>query len=438
MKQYMRRLAKERDALGEGLLTLLIVGFPLAYALQELVGATSGVVTVSERALNLLAACAVMIFRRPRLSARSWSIILALVLFAALFSVTMFLRLVVDGENSLTPPSVLFGLFWGIGIIPAIAVLWARLGRQSNDVRLLGILLAGNTIFLIMTILEGRELLHTQFGRFRTESGINQIYLGHMAVMNVYLAAVWHSRMDKWRLPKLTLLTALFAISAGVFGMVAAASRGPIISLFAVFLLWALPNANRLLGAAAISLAAVVAYVLLSVLDPLALFNLTGSSLFVRLAETYDYQHELRWEMLQIAFARFLASPLFGGELLVWGTYPHNYLVEILMATGLAGMALFLAVFVPAWRACLTAAMRRRLTFFHLLFCHMSFAFLFSGSVADMHMLWTSMAVVLSIGAASAGQATPWRRVSKPARLPGALSEGEGVVIRGGASWGGR
>ncbi|WP_340833794.1 O-antigen ligase family protein [Polaribacter sejongensis] len=75
----------------------------------------------------------------------------------------------------------------------------------------------------------------------------------------------------------------------------------------------------------------------------------TGSSIFARTvetAETGDNNRSIIWNQ---ALSEFFNYPIFGGGI-EFGIYPHNFILEILMATGILGLLLILPVFYGGFK----------------------------------------------------------------------------------------
>lgn len=75
-----------------------------------------------------------------------------------------------------------------------------------------------------------------------------------------------------------------------------------------------------------------------------------GSSLFNRTATTIDQSvtENSRFEYWEQAIEEFVISPILGGRIEVGGIYPHNFVIEILMATGFIGFLCFVIPFIKA------------------------------------------------------------------------------------------
>ena len=86
-------------------------------------------------------------------------------------------------------------------------------------------------------------------------------------------------------------------------------------------------------------------FIYLILLYPLLQYgiSITGSSVFERSFDTFlnNFGTTARAEYYYLAFNEFLNNPFFGGAIELKGIYPHNFILEILMATGFIGLTLF-------------------------------------------------------------------------------------------------
>jgi len=83
-----------------------------------------------------------------------------------------------------------------------------------------------------------------------------------------------------------------------------------------------------------------------------AAIHLTGSSILDRVSSTVDSGDVTRGNLWRDAWNEFLDYPLLGNRIEI-GFYPHNFILETLMATGIAGFMLLLCLLIPGIkRAC--------------------------------------------------------------------------------------
>jgi O-antigen ligase len=101
----------------------------------------------------------------------------------------------------------------------------------------------------------------------------------------------------------------------------------------------------------------------------------------------------------QGAFDQFLSSPLWGSSIeeKITGFYPHNVILEALMATGIVGGLPFIAftlwALVCAWRLARNAS---RHLWIGILAAQYFFGSMLSGSIYTSNTMWVLAALVLS------------------------------------------
>lgn len=69
----------------------------------------------------------------------------------------------------------------------------------------------------------------------------------------------------------------------------------------------------------------------------------TGSSIFIRTSDTIESGEYGRGHLWSDAWNEFLNNPFIGGRIEI-GFYPHNFILEILMATGFLGFIIFFLI----------------------------------------------------------------------------------------------
>lgn len=72
----------------------------------------------------------------------------------------------------------------------------------------------------------------------------------------------------------------------------------------------------------------------------------SGSSIFTRIENTVEDKGGGRESLWNDAFTHFLDNPIFGGKIEIGGIYPHNFILEIMMAMGIIGLMLISPVFI--------------------------------------------------------------------------------------------
>lgn len=172
-------------------------------------------------------------------------------------------------------------------------------------------------------------------------SFVSPLALSYSAALTMAVCvSCWLSEPLTKNYKRIIILSFLVSIPIFLLG----ASRGSVIALSSSFIIFYLYSGAQLRRK--ISL---LFFVLLAMLIVGA--EITGSGVFTRLFETKQAINEggssaSRLDTWVEGFRLFWKSPVIGGSLEVQGTYPHNFVVECLMATGLIGFVLLMTIIV--------------------------------------------------------------------------------------------
>jgi O-antigen ligase len=326
--------------------SLLIVGFPLVSTLPVLLGLDSQAATVPYRAA--VAALAFVIFfgwwvRRERVLF-TWSVRITLLLWLMLI-VRMLHDTIVDplpGDIGMPLEQFLL-LSLGACFIPSLVFLETPSDRTLEMARR-GIEIAGTLAMVLILVLGLRGVFGGGILRRLATPVLNPISVGHLGV-SVFIVALCGlagssapGKIVRWAI----MVTSIVVI-------VASASRGPILAALLVALTYSFVHRKRrrlglgkllfrlaLLGLAIAGVAVAVNY----------LEQEGYISLIERFSDTLeDVSAQERIAMAIGAWQQFIDHPLLGSAFVELGfyTYPHNILLEALMATGVVGGGLLLA-----------------------------------------------------------------------------------------------
>lgn len=231
---------------------------------------------------------------------------------------------------------------------------------------------------------------------------INPITVGEIGV-SLFIVVLSYSSTAHAILPRWMRVSG--RIAGGVLGIavcVLSASKGPLLSLVAVVLVMFCYRLVRLRFARQVqeTCAVLVALALLAALA--ADLNERGVlTIYGRISDfASDQSTAMRLQAWDGALAQFNASPLWGSAAVELSTryYPHNALLEVMMATGAAGLLLLLLLIT--WGA---IAAHRVLTnapeysWIALLFVQHAVGALLSGSVYLNGASWISLLILLGI-----------------------------------------
>jgi len=165
---------------------------------------------------------------------------------------------------------------------------------------------------------------------------LSPIYLGRYSAVLFFLS---FSLMQLQRSNKILILCGIFI---GISGVLLSGSRGALIgTLFVLLINFLLKDKfkNLLLISLLLPIAAMLGIFLLSILIP----DLNVFENYLSMGGEGDKSAQIRYQLYRGAFEQFSNYPVFG-DLIVereFKYYPHNQILEILMATGVFGFSFF-------------------------------------------------------------------------------------------------
>jgi len=191
----------------------------------------------------------------------------------------------------------------------------------------------------------------------------------------------------------------IFSVLLGIFSTVASGSRGPIISLLIVLILFIVSSGKvKVIKSAFLSifLILVTLWFLNFLVEKLELDSMS------RIQAGFQYKSDQsileRFELISWAVNSFLANPIVGGSVEGQGRgrYPHNVLVESFMATGvIGGIAFSLMFFSAVVHAVRILKHKKDYAWISLIFLQYAISAQFSGSLYTNSIMWCFMAAVI-------------------------------------------
>jgi hypothetical protein len=119
----------------------------------------------------------------------------------------------------------------------------------------------------------------------------------------------------------------------------------------------------------------------------------SGSGVLSRFANVSKDGGGGRMTLWSNAFEHFLQYPLFGGRVEIGGFYPHNFILEILMATGVIGGILIFPLFLKTILK--SRSLKGEDMFVFLIFIQGLCLHIFSGAVWSATLLFLPMGIIL-------------------------------------------
>ncbi|MDA8117613.1 MAG: O-antigen ligase family protein [Actinomycetota bacterium] len=320
---------------------LILAGYPLVSTLPTILGMDHRLVSLSFRAVVLILSLGLLavacLERRP---ARAGLAAMALGGFWALY----LLRLLLDTVVAPIPLRMPAGEYWlwavGVCVFPMLTFLVSGANASLRQARQWSLLAAGAATLgaLAMSAL-GQGTPDAEPAMRLGYATLNPISLGELGVSTIVLGLVTVRKgqrsSPRWR------LVAVCCIVAGFAAVIGAASRGPLVAMLAVTGLYAVGTVRRkrlLRALVAVCLALAAVWAAARVAKNLLSTDLMGR---VRLLEHPESDASAAWRLENVsrAMADFVTHPLLGSSIedVQSQFYPHNIVVEILMATGIVG-----------------------------------------------------------------------------------------------------
>jgi O-antigen ligase len=387
------------------LVVLAIIGFPCVAAIASVLELQSTPISILMRATTLTIALLIIARVSTSNNVRGQSLNLVLLLaFWCAYLARVFIDTVVL-QTYLSRPDIDYWL-WSIGacLIPTIAAMHLRNeSAYEASSSLLFYLTLGVSIVIVV---DGSSLYDkgldelVDIGRLSLTS-LNPIAAGHVGV-TLLLLSIWglifpgkpNPRQLRWYLY-------LAGLALGLYLLVTAASRGPIVALLLTLLFYLVTtNARRTIKYTPVVLGVlIISYLIASKLESLGEYRLLSRIMIIGTGD--DMAVVGRQESFYGAFQQFRESPLIGDSLEEKTTsfYPHNILLEALMATGLVGSIPFMALIYRALASALhLVRTNSRTGWVALLFIQYFVGAQFSGSIYSNTVFWMLLGMLLARG----------------------------------------
>jgi len=370
-------------------------GFGFVLMVERLFGWGEQSLTVPYRVFILLCSLwslGLVLITKRRPVARPY--ILPLGIFWVLYSVRFYIdAYYLETSLSRSPGSLTFFIV-GMCFLPMLAILIEpgfRINSQTVKMSIVVLVLSCASVLIF-----SRGVLYSNFGRLLVEGGLNQITLGHLGVSLCLLCLylLFSSRTGS----KITNLILVGLTGFGLAVMGLASSRSPIIAFILLLPFLCLFGLRQGQKKRVVFLVGVLVCSL-----PFGINTIKdmGSNVEDRISGTFgdvEDGKESRLDLWRSAWEDFVDHPLtgraFDGQ---YGMYPHNLLLESLMATGIVGGGSFLWILLigikAAWKLIHHSPEHAWLGF---LFFQMLVYAMFSGALWGHFSFWYMLAAVLA------------------------------------------
>ncbi|WP_298741182.1 O-antigen ligase family protein [uncultured Chitinophaga sp.] len=288
--------------------------------------------------------------------------------------------------------------FLAFGAIPLLAISGMKLREYDLDAIKWSMLISG-LLLSVMTLLFYRNLIGS-VGRIsqaisREDNYISPLALSYCGTLSIGIGISYIMQAGVVLRKKLLVMVfVLFSLVPFFLG----ASRGSIFALFLPFVIMFFSRGN------AVANLRLMAVMLIIAVGGVYLSGLFGSSLIERFSSlntdiSRGSESAVRLELWKGALQQFMDNPVFGDALEVrkFRFYPHNVILEVLMATGIVGFIPFVALLIYAFKR--TVFIFRNdpaNSWLGVVFIQSLMQNMFSGSLYGASWLWVSLGLLCS------------------------------------------
>lgn len=316
-------------------------------------------------------------------------------LFWALYLTRLYVDTLIRPISLARPANVYWSFSVGIIIIPCIA-LFLRPRIKDLDTALIA-LQAAFLVIALASLRYGMSMLAFQIdGRLTGNSTQNSVQLGHlgaaMVICGGFSLIAGRSSQVLW-----SRVLNYASVACGMIVLFLCGSRGPLVAFATVIAFWVIGSVRSRFSRKR----QFIAVVCLSLVIAASLYVVTRSqgSLFARvghLETADDRESELRTSLWSMGWQDFLDNPLCGRAVdlvdpvdgAVIG-YPHNFVLESFMATGVFGGLLFTGLFMYGiLRTLRLVRSTHPAAWVGLLYIQYAMAGVFSGTIYDNFHFW--------------------------------------------------
>jgi hypothetical protein len=382
------------------LYALVVAGYPFISNIPTLLDIQSRLYGITLRAVILLFSIFILFFvgiKRKRLHSGILSPFLAV--FWALYVARLVADTLVMPVYLSRPSLEYFAYSFGSCLIPMLALMVPVSTETTRRALTLtyGLLLAAIILVLVNTLVLNLDQTYWPVtGRLGTEA-LNPISLGHVAttlvVLSSYTLTINHSLSTR------IVIANFISILIGLVTLVLAASRGPLLAFVVTELVLVLSVFMRR-EKTRLNILAALLIITLTVLASVHYLLILDSEIKAHFNYRGEDTVSMRLELISLAWRRFTEAPLFGSalEIMEYGGYPHNVVIESFMATGIVGgTALTILLLLSFLYALRLVKCYDSYSWIGLLFIQYMIGSLVSGSLYSSSTMWALMGAVIGV-----------------------------------------
>ncbi|MEG3658576.1 O-antigen ligase family protein [Arenibacter palladensis] len=278
-------------------------------------------------------------------------------------------------------------------VIPFICFCSLNIKKYWSNI-ISGFIYSGFILGVVSIYLYGKYLV-SGVGRINAisyetgEAVLNPLAMSYTAVLTILLCIYklviykQNSKLDVIFL----FITILLSIILFLFG----ASRGSVVVLVVTLPLFIMYSPAK---------QKIILFFFFLIIAPILvwLVEASGSGLFTRLSNTTEDQGGGRTSLWKNALDHFFEHQLFGGKIEIGNIYPHNFIVEILMATGILGAVLIFPVIIKSFHLSIRQIKSNKEHLFALLILMVGIVhYSFSGGLYTSILLFIPIGIIFSI-----------------------------------------
>ncbi|MDI1335926.1 MAG: O-antigen ligase family protein [Lacunisphaera sp.] len=395
---------------------LLFCGYPIVSFLPDFITLPDRAASIGFRALCLGLCLLLMAVGWARLKVQVWNLTLMLCFWTA-YSARVIYDYLYVGLPGAMDFSDFTAYIYGISLATVLAMMAVRDLRRVRYAPLICVILCATTC--ILSMIYGVANFQVELtNRLSANDRLNPITLGHTAT-TLIVCALWYLLRPKGqkvsdetdeldlqqsgfmylvgRLSSLARVPVMLAaVIIGLYTLGLSASRAPAIALACCLVLFVIWLRGRLVYLAVLTVAVLLTFIQLGFLSQILDLgvNLERVSSYGMLDEDLNLSGG-RMDLYLEAWNKFTGSPFFGDSLFLENMlYPHNLILETLMATGLGGGVLLLLILGKALRNYLEQVRSSPIAFWLLLLFTQAFVgAMLSGSIFYDPMMWTTLSL---------------------------------------------
>jgi len=376
-------------------------GYQVISFLPEYLGLESREVTIPFRAAMCVLYVLLVVFGLCTQRVMTLNVpTLALWIFWILYAFRLLMDTVIAKVPLSLEPQDYIIYFSGLSLLPMLAFLRAP---GTFPVRsAFRVVLVMHTLTSVLSIMHRYDESSVALSRMTGNESLNSISLGHTGVALLLMALIlWlHQRRG-------LLGTWLWNAGYGALGLLGlyvvffSSSRGAFLALglllpIALWSGWRMGARLQVIVVALCTLAVIPSVIQRTMASGTDLGLYVGS----REALLESESATSRYTLIADAWSQFLQHPLLGSSLVERNSliYPHNYVVESFMATGVVGGLAFCVVLLFCVGRCLRWLRHEPpLAWVALIFLQTLLGGLFSGALYSAPAFWSLLGIVLSI-----------------------------------------